>query len=122
MSPESYFMSCYRILYDRHAHITSFGEPMNCYGFVYWYYRLCKGIELPSYEVETFDNVSCISYNEVKAPSDGDVVSLKTLDGIYAVHVGILYHGAVFHFTSQGLLCKRLHQMLGCVKGFYHVA
>ena len=122
MSPDEFFLSCCRIDYARDAKIgNQFGEPMNCYGFVYWFYKLCLGIELEKGDVESFDNIQCVTYNEVDEPHDGDVVWLKSYSGVYALHVGVYWKGAVYHFTKVGLHCLRYAKAVPIVKGIYHV-
>lgn len=122
MSPTEFFMACYRIPYQRGAKILAdFGAPMNCYGFVYWFYKLCLGIELEKGDVESFDNIECVTYNEVDEPQDGDVVWLKSYSGVLTVHVGIYWKGAVYHFTKAGLHCLPFTRAISVVKGMYHV-
>lgn len=122
MLPDEFFMACYHIQYMKGVVIgDQFGEPMNCYGFVYWFYKLCLGIELERGEVKSFDNIQCVTYNEVNEPHDGDVLWLRTLSGVYAVHVGIYWKGNVYHFTSQGLHCLRYERAASIIKGIYHV-
>lgn len=121
MTPEEYFSKCYSIPYSASAAIGEFGDPMNCYGFVYWFYKLCLGKELPDACVDSFDSINPYSYNEVVEPVDGDVVDLRTLNGVYATHVGVVYLDYVYHFTRDGLMSKNRHRMKNWIKGYYHV-
>lgn len=121
MSFDEYVVACYRIPYVKDAVITEFGKPMNCYGFVYWYYKLCRGIELERNDVVSFDSIKCIEYNKVEVPEDGDVVHLRTTSGMYAYHVGLFYKGIVYHMTCEGLASKPYARMVNWIKGVYRV-
>lgn len=121
MEFSEYIKRCYTIAYEKNAIVSSFGKPMNCYGFVYWYYMLCRGIDLGSYNASSFDNITNVSYYEVENPVNGDVLNLRTISGNYAVHIGIYMDGYVYHFTDMGLVSKSYDRMHNWIKGVYRV-
>jgi len=119
MSFEEYVNRCYSIPYEREAvNCTEFGKPMNCYGFVKFFYQQCLGIELDSFGVSSFDNIHMVQYTKVDVPSDGDVVDIFTTG---VAHVGIIMGDLIYHFTREGLVAKNRYHMLKFIKGFYHV-
>jgi len=121
MTPEEYFERCRDIKYAKTCKIGGFGEPMSCYGFIYWYYRLCLGMELPYEDVVSFESVTGLHYEPTDSPVDGDVVDIRSLRSVYQTHVGVLYKDFVYHFTEDGLMCKNRFRMGNWVKGYYHV-
>ena len=121
MSPQEYFDRCLLVKYDLEAPLTEFGKPMNCYGFVFYFYKLCLGIELDKGNVRCFDNIRNICYTRVDTPQDGDVVDLKSTMGSNVPHVGIVYKDVVFHFTHDGLRMKNRFRMASWIKGYYRV-
>lgn len=121
MTFREYTDKCLEIRYSRRNPIKDFGDPMNCYGFVYWAYKLCFNKQLESFNVESFDEVQCVVYNKVDNPVDGDVVDLQTNTGHDRLHVGIVYGDYIYHFTVNGLVVENKYRMVDRIKGYYHV-
>lgn len=119
MTFAEFINKCYTIQYKQGAPITEFGEPMDCYGFVWWYYKFFKNIELERNNVQTFADIKCIKYVKIQIPQTGDVVHLRTNDGNYMYHIGLYIDGNIYHFTAVGLLCKRADRILNKIKGYY---
>ena len=121
MAPSEFFERCRSISYAKVYDVGEFGQPMSCYGFVYWFYKLCLGVELPSEDIEAFGSIQHVRYEKTQQPQDGDVVDLRSLRSVYQTHVGVLYKDFVYHFTESGLQSKNRFRMENWIKGFYHV-
>lgn len=112
---------CMSIPYRRDASIGEFGDAMNCYGFVYWFYRLCRCVELERTDVGSFSDIHCVEYEKDEIPRNGDVVDMRTMGGCYNYHVGIYMNGYVYHFGYNGPECKKASRIPHLIKGYYHV-
>lgn len=121
MTFEEFILHYAHIKYQLEAKIGEFDAPQNCYGLVYWYYKIFRNIDMDK-EVYGFDNIHKVAYNKVDVPEDGDIVILRTTDGYNYYHVGICVADTIYHFTDAGILSKSRFRMSNWIKGYYHVS
>lgn len=119
MTPEEFFDKCLLISYGE-TDFDNFGKPMDCYGLVYWFYKLCLGIELQRAHVKKFSDASEIKYIPVETPADGDVVYMVPLLNDGAPHVGVYWHGVVGHQTYEGFRANKLSTKKDSIRGYFH--
>lgn len=122
MTFEEFINKCLMIEYVKGSPITEFGKPMDCYGFVWWYYKLLLGVELERNNVTSFDSIKMVEYEKVETPQDNDVVHIKSNIDNVSYHVGIYKGGYIYHFTYYGLVCKHCAKMTDKIKGYYRIA
>lgn len=93
---------------------------LDCYGFVYNYYKSCENIILPDdvfYKIDIDPFVKAI-----KDPiEDGCIVHLRSTFGSMYDHIGLYYKGYIYHYTDGGLQIKRVDRYKNLIRGFYCV-
>ena len=119
MSYQDFFDRCLLINYSKENKIDKFGDPMNCYGLVYWFYKLCLGIELEHDKVASLEDIKSVQYESVAFPKDCDIVFMINLEN--GQHTGIFIDGCVYHFTREGLRVIKLLKIMSIVRGYFHV-
>lgn len=118
MRPEEFFDKCLLIKYGE-TDFDVFGKKMDCYGMVYWFYRLCLSINLQKAHVTKLQDAELDRYEKVDVPQNGDIVYMEPLLNNGIPHVGILWGGIVYHFTHEGLRAHKHMVMLNIIKGYY---
>ena len=122
MSYSDFFDKCLLIKYSDEGNITSFGAPMSCYGMVYWFYKLCLGIELEKGKVERLTDIKYVAYKQVKMPVNNDIVFMYSpTNRVSGQHAGIYRDGYVYHFTYDGLRVVHLTDLRDFIRGYFHV-
>lgn len=121
MSYRDFFDRCLLIKYSGDSSLTEFGAPMDCYGLVYWFYKLCLGIELERTRVKRFEDIKFIKYTEVDTPKNGDIVYMIPRINNGAPHIGVCLDDIVYHFTYEGLRAQSRFKIIDSIRGYYHV-
>lgn len=120
MTEQEYMDRCLTIPYKRNSLITTFGEPMNCYVFIYWFYKLVLDIELENNNVNSFADIKSINYKKVEYPQNYDIIDVNTFSK--DTHVALYYNGYMYHYTRSGLQVKNVKRIPNLIRGYYRVS
>lgn len=93
-------------------------DGLDCYGFVYLYYRDVLGVRLP----DLVGSCADVPLHEVADPVNGCVVYMRmplAADPRDDRHTGLYWDGTVWHFTKDGLRASKYERVSRYVRGLY---